>query len=1119
MRFGILGSTRAWRADGAEVPLGGRSRRALLALLLIRPGEVVPYDRLIDVLYGEQPPKNAQHALHSQVSRLRGDGIMVERAATGYRLAVDPGDVDAHRFLRLAEEGRQALDIDPGRAAALLGEALSLWRGPALADLDATHAVPLEERHLAAQEDRIEADLRRGAQRAAIPELGELIDRHPLRERLRGQLMRALSADGRPAEALVAYEQARRLLADELGTDPSPELSGLHQRLLRGELAHLAPPSAQTTPAQPAARPAEQRLTEQGPIGQGPTGQGWAEQNGRSGIPARLTTLVGRAYDLAAVDTLLDSARLVTLLGPGGAGKTRLAVEVAGRRPDACLAELAALTEGADLPRALLAALGIREGGLLGPRSTASDDFFSRLVTVLADRPLLLVLDNCEHLIADTAALAERLLEACPHLRVLATSREPLGITAEHLWPVRPLAEADAVRLFTDRAKAVRPDFVADEAVGEICAAVDGLPLAIELAAARVRTHETRELARRLGTDRFKLLSRGSRTADARHQTLRAVVAWSWELLTEGERAMAARLTVFAGGATAGAAAEVCGLPDAEDLLDSLADKSLVTVTDGRYGMLETIRAFCAEELTGEPSVRRAHASYFLALAERADPHLRAAEQLAWLESLSAEHDNLRTALSWAAEAGDVRLGMRLLAAQSTYLWMRGMRGTATAPAIELLNQAEPDPDLGDAYVLCLLTTASDEAAGELWTRHSAVADAIVSTGEGAREYPILTFLWPMITSAMHAPEATLAVISRAAHSPDPWERAMSRFMWAYSLMARGEHAQAQADLVSALDDLRALGDRWGSMLALDALAMMAGMHGSREVALAHTDEAIALAEELGATEDLADLLCNRGDLNLRAGPAAARADYERAAELARRVGVPTNVASALRGLGDLALEEGDLVRARELYEGALRRSDPGWLRSTGNRVRILLGLGRLAEAAGDRDTARASYRQAVEVAVATGPAPESAGAFESLARLALTDLGAGDRRPDLSTGDRRPDLSTGDRRPDLSAGDGQPGPGDSRAATGGAWMAAKLLGAATVMLGGTHPVTPAAADVSARARAILGEEAYERAWTEGATLTHAQAALLAGVSEAAIAASPLRLISALPGELGVSPR
>ena len=862
---------------------------------------------------------------------------MVERAATGYRLAVDPGDVDAHRFLRLAEAGRQALDADPDRAAAVLGEALSLWRGAALADLDAAHGVPLEERHVATQEDRIEADLRRGAYRATIPELGELIERHPLRERLRGQLMRALSADGRPAEALVVYEQARRLLADELGADPSPELSGLHQSLLRGELARLTP--------QPVPAPAAP-----GPAGQIAVASG---ASGRSGMPVQLTTLVGRAYDLAAVGALLDSARLVTLLGPGGAGKTRLAVEVAGQRPDTCLAELASLTEGAGLPQAVLGALGVREGGLLagpaeplagqasgsaGPAAgSAEPAALSRLIAALAERPLLLVLDNCEHLIEDAAALAERLLAACPQLRILTTSREPLGITAEHLWPVRPLAPADAVRLFADRAAAVRPGFTPDETVERICSALDGLPLAIELAAARMRTHEAPELAERLaGTDRFRLLSRGSRTADARHQTLRAVVAWSWELLTKPERAMAARLTVFSGGATATAAADVCDLPDAEDLLDSLTDKSLVTVTNGRYRMLETIRAFCAEQLADETSVRRAHATYFLGLAQEADPHLRAAEQLDWLESLAAEHDNLHTALRWAAEAGEVRLGMRLLAAQSAYLWMRGMRGTATASAVALLEAAgpAPDPELGDAYVLCLLTVAGGEAAGELWARHSATATAIVSAGEGARAYPVLTFLWPMITAAMHAPEPALAVMTRATKSPDPWERGMARMMWAYSLMARGEYARAQADLISALDALRALGDRWGSMISLDALSWLAGIHGDRATALARTDEAITLAEELGATEDLADLLCNRGDHHLHADPAAAWADYERAAELARRVGVPTNVASALRGLGDVALETGDLFRARELYEEALRRSDPRWLRSTGSRIR-----------------------------------------------------------------------------------------------------------------------------------------------------------------------------------------
>ncbi|MFD1545561.1 BTAD domain-containing putative transcriptional regulator [Nonomuraea guangzhouensis] len=1104
MRFGILGSTRAWRADGGEVPLGGRARRALLALLLIRPGEVVTYDRLIDVLYGEQPPKNAQHALHSQVSRLRGDGIMVERAATGYRLAVDPGDVDAHRFLRLAEAGRQALDADPDRAAALLGEALSLWRGTALADLDPAHAVPLEERHVAAQEDRIEADLRRGAHRVTIPELGELIERHPLRERLRGQLMRALSADGRQAEALVVYEQTRRLLADELGTDPSPDLSDLHQTLLRGELARLTPrptiapgpapvgPTARTPPAATTPGPAGPTATvlataEPTPATPATTGQ-IAVASGGSGMPVRLTTLVGRDYDLAAVGALLDSARLVTLLGPGGAGKTRLAVEVAGQRPDACMAELASLNEGAGLPQAVLGALGVREGGLLGgpteplvgqDAGSADPAALSRLIAALAERSLLLVLDNCEHLIEDVAAFAERLLAACPQLRILATSREPLGITAEHLWPVRPLATPDAVRLFTDRAAAVRPGFTPDETVERICSALDGLPLAIELAAARMRTHEAPELAERLaGTDRFRLLSRGSRTADARHQTLRAVVAWSWELLTEPERAMAARLTVFSGGATATAAAEVCGLPDAEELLDSLADKSLLNVAAGRYRMLETIRAFCAEQLPDETSVRRAHATYFLGLAQKADPHLRAAEQLDWLESLSAEHDNLRTALRWAAEAGEVRLGMRLLAAQSAYLWMRGMRGSTRASAVALLAAAgpAPDPELGDAYVLCLLTVAGGEATGELWARHSAVADAIVSAGEGTREYPVLTFLWPMITAAMHAPEPTLAVLARATTSPDLWERAMARMMWAYSLMARGEYAQAQADLVSALDALRALGDRWGSMISLDALAWLAGIHGDRATALARTDEAIVLAEELDATEDLADLLCNRGDHHLRADPAAARADYERAAELARRVGVPTNVASALRGLGDVALEEGDLVRARELYEEALRRSDPRWLRTTGSRIRLLVGLGRLAAADGDLLAAAAWHRRAIEAALATGAMPECARAFESLARLALLE-------------------------------------------EGGALLSAKLLGAATAVLSGIRLDTPVAADVSAQVRAVLGDEAYERAWNEGSALTHFQAAHLAGVSDAAIASSPLRLIAILPGELGVRPR
>ncbi|MFG6195016.1 BTAD domain-containing putative transcriptional regulator [Nonomuraea sp. JJY05] len=1090
MRFGILGSTMAWRADGGEVPLGGPARRALLALLLLRPGEVVTRDRLVDVLYGDRARGDAVHALHSQVSRLRRDGIAIELTELGYRLLAAPDDIDAHRFLRLAEAGRDAFEGggDPVRAAGLLREALALWRGPAVADLDPEHGAFLEERRLAVLEDRIEADLRRGAHREVAAELGELIERHPLRERLRGQLMRALQADGRPAEALVVFEETRRLLADELGTDPSSELADLHGRLLRGEAVV--------------------------PV--------------RRALPARLTSFVGRDADVAAVSALLGSARLVTLLGPGGAGKTRLAVEVArsiGEPPEGddreptevVLVELApvgavaagagasgadaagagtgttdagtgaagapgapgagtgttdagtgAAGVGVDLAQVVLGALGVRESGLLGGRAIGPGGRFSpvdRLVGALAGRPMLLVLDNCEHVVHEAAELAERLLSACPALRVLATTREPLAITAEHLWPVHPLAPADAVRLFTDRAAAACPGFTPDESVERICAALDGLPLAIELAAARMRTHEAHELAVRLADqDRFSLLSRGSRTADPRHQTLRAVVAWSWELLTDREKTMARRLTAFSGGATATAAAEVCGLADAEDLLDSLAGKSLLQTGGGRYRMLETIRAFCAEQLADEAhTVRRAHAAYFLDLAERSDPHLRGADQLRHLDLLAAEHDNLQAALRWAAASGEVALGMRLLAAQSSYLWMRGMRAAATAPAVALLEAAgpAPDPELGEAYVLCLLSALAGSTGRDAWESHKSWAETMVADGSGARRYPLVTFLWPMITAGSIDPTVALTVLRRAALDGDPWEQAIARFIWAYPQMSAGEFASAEADLTAALDQFRVLGDRWGMALALDGLSWLAGICGDAATAVARVEEAIALAEQLGAEEDLPDLLCNRGDHRIGTDPAGARADYERAAELAGRVGLPTYLASALRGLGDVAVSEGDLARARELYERALRQSDPVWVKSAGNLARLHVGLGRVAEADGDRKAARASYERAVAGAVESGALPETARAFEALAGLAFDD--------------------------------------------GAAEPAATLLGAAVVMRGIELPQEP---EFARRVRAALGEAAYARARRAGAQLSPREALALAGVPDEVIDRSPLSAIA-----------
>lgn len=896
MRFGILGTTRAWRADGSEVPLGGPARRALLAVLIARPGEPVSPESLIDQLYGEQPPKGAKHAIHSQVSRLRGSGLRIEQHDTGYRLDAAREDVDAHEFLRLAQEGRPH-------------EALSLWHGRALADLPTQNgfAAMLEERRLETLETRIEADLAKGVPGLAA-ELTALTAEHPLRERLRALLMRALHAEGRQAEALTAYEDTRRLLADELGADPTPELSRVHEAILRGEVKQRHRP---------------------------------------------ITSFVGRDHDVAGVRDLLGRARLVTLLGPGGAGKTRLSVEVTAHQQDVCFVELASVRDG--IERAVLAALGVRDSSLPGP----AEDPMKRLVAALRERSPLLVLDNCEHLVADVAALAERLLHAHPDLRVLATSREPLGITAEHLWPVRSLAPGDAVRLFTDRAAAVRPGFVPDEAVERICRELDGLPLAIELAAARMRTHEAAELAGRLG-DRFRLLSRGSRTADARHQTLRAVVAWSWDLLLPEERDMAARLTVFTGSATADAAERVCGV-DA-DVLDSLADKSLLEVSGGRYRMLETIRAFCAEQLDGD-EYHRVHATSFADLAERMDPQLRRADQLRRLEELGAEHDNLMGALRWCVEAGEAALGMRLLGALSTYLWMRGLHGSVVAQARALLAMAGQDAAPRD-YVLCsLISGSSDLAAAERYVAEH-------------NWHPLVVYLWPMITAGTGDPGTAIKVVTRGRQSEDPWERACAHLVWGYPRVAAGDFDAAEDEFTSALDGFRALGERWGSAMALDSLSWLADTSGDPAKAFTRIEEALELTEELGADQDVSDLLCNRGDYRIHDDLAGARADYERAAELARRAGSATYLATALRGLADVARLEGDQDRARTLYEQALERIDQQWVRSAGNRVRSLVGLGLVT---GDP----AHFHRALEVAVHSGALPEGARAIEELARLA----------------------------------------------------------------------------------------------------------------------------------------
>ncbi|MEV2270537.1 BTAD domain-containing putative transcriptional regulator [Nonomuraea africana] len=891
MRFDILGPARVLDGAGRPVALGGPRVRALLVLLTAEAGRIVTQEQLIDGLYGAEPPEGAANALQSQVSRLRRalGKDLVEFHPAGYRLAIDPQDVDAHRFERLAAEGRQALRAgDPARAAGRLRQALALWRGAPLADAPLARAAVtrLAELRLAATEDRTQAELELGAHRELVAELRELVAAHPLRERLRVHLMRALYGSGRQAEALAAFEEGRRLLDEELGVEPGAELAAAHLAVLRAD------PSLGPAPA---------------------TG---AAPMSRQGLRAPLTSFVGRAEDLRRVQGLLEEARLLTLIGPGGAGKSRLAAEAATLAPlDVCFVELAPLTDGADVAQAVVDALDLRDSMQPSPDRPATDPA-ARLVTALGERRLLLVLDNCEHLIGAAAALADRLLAACPHLRLLATSREALGITGEAIFPVQPLRlpppgapaalDYPAVRLFADRAAAVLPGFTVEEGgldhVVHICRALDGLPLAIELAAARLRTLPVREVAARLD-DRFRLLARGSRTALPRHQTLRAVVAWSWDLLDESEQAMARRLTVFAGGATLEAAERVCGLP--EEVLSSLVEKSLVEVVGGRYRMLETIRAYCAERLSEAGEVetfRRAHAAYYGELAATADPHLRQAEQLEWLALLDEERDNLNAALRWAVDEGATADGLRLVGSLSCYWWVRGRRAESAAMAAELLAAlgSAPVDGLEEEYAMCVLVAA--------WTAQQP-GDLGPLPYDGAQAFrrEFLNVMLPMFHGPPDDYDMIATMTAEALDGLAPWIRGLSHAGLAFMQQNLGRHEQAWVHFGQSLDYFRELGERWGSTLALSGMSDLAHQQGDYATSVELLGQALSLAEELGAAEDIADYSCRMADSVLRMGELAeAERQYLRVVELAARSGARETLARAHLGLGEVARLRGD---------------------------------------------------------------------------------------------------------------------------------------------------------------------------------------------------------------------
>ncbi|ACV81526.1 transcriptional regulator, winged helix family [Nakamurella multipartita DSM 44233] len=1064
---GILGPLQVQAGDG-PVPIAGTRLRALLTRLAVAAPEPVSVAELVQALWPGEPPGDPTNALQSLVSRVRralGDAARIEQVPGGYRLTVEGAEVDAAVFGELVATGRRELQRDrPAQAQDLLTRALSLWRGEPLADAaDGPYATAtrarLQELRLDAQVDLIEAQLRLGRSADVIADLEQLVATHPLRERLAAQLMRALAATGRQADALAVYERLRDRLAGELGVDPGADTQSVHLAVLRGEIA-----------AEPAVAPAANNPLRR-----------------RTNLRAPLTRLIGRDAQVRRITDLLADGRLVTVVGPGGAGKTRLAQEVgrtdAAARPDGVwLVELASVTEPKGIGPAMIGALGLLDTRAVDRRSDrAARDSIEYLIDVLAEADCLLVLDNCEHLVAAVADLVDALLAASPRLRVLATSREPLGIVGESLCLVPPLglppvgataAEAagyPAVRLLVERGHAVTSEFEVSpatvEAVVEIVRRLDGLPLAIELAAARLRVMPVGEIAARL-SDRFRLLTGGSRTALPRHRTLRAVVEWSWELLRPAERLLAERLAVFPAGATPAAAAAVCGdarLPgtDVADLMLSLVDKSLLTVTGGsvvRYRMLETIREYGVERLAdrGEAAAARAaHARYYAALAGRTDPLLRTGEQLAAIAALNDERDNIVAAVHYLADSADPadrRAALALVLHMSWYWQMTGATAEASGLlAVAMAATADDEQDPLRPWAQALLTLV-DTFAGV--GASSAMADFRAESGRIARALltagppPSSWFAMVPTMLALFANDADLVAQAAASSwATDPWTRAalaMGRALFAEN---EGRPADMRADIDLALAGFEAIGDRWGQSSVLSSRGNLRATSGDIDGGIADYERALTLSRELGAAEDEAMIQLRLAGLLMRAG------DLRRAQDLVAQVHDPLDertpgfdrrlFAAGMQAM--ISLLAGDLAGAQA--QATQLRGD--WQRRGADPLQshavafVVAATAVVAVHAGDVDTAVADVRTGYPIALRTEDMPVVATLGVAVAWVA--------------------------------------------AAVGHPDRAAVALGASARLRGSDDPGDPVVARLIARLRGDLGE-AYAEHYGRGGALTRAGA-------------------------------
>jgi predicted ATPase/DNA-binding SARP family transcriptional activator/Tfp pilus assembly protein PilF len=864
VQFRILGPIQAV-LDDEPAPLGAPKQRGLLALLLVNRRRVVTAEQLIDGLWGETPPASALQSLQVYVHGLRRalGGERIETAGRGYRVVVGEDELDLDRFERTLERGRAALEAGrPDDAADDLREALAVWRGSALADLPeeirrAAEAERLEELRLTALELRYDAELACGRHDAVVAELEALTAEHEYRERFLQQRMLALYRCGRQADALEVYREARGVLAEDLGLDPSPALQELERAILRQDPS-LDAPEAPTRSTQP--------------------------------LPVPPTPLVGRRLELASVSALFrdEGARLVTLTGAGGTGKTRLGLAVAHElepelRDGALFVGLAQVSDPELLVSTIAEALEVREGG----RNLAEG-----VIEHLGERRMLLVLDNFEQILSAAPFVGE-LLAAAPRLWILATSRAPLRLAAEREYPVPPfdtpdaglpfemLVKTDAVRLFAARAQAVDPGFELDTAsapeVARVCGQLDGLPLAIELAAARAKLLAPAEILERLEREPH-MLPPGPRDAPARQRTLAATIQWSYDLLGTNERVTFERLGVFSGGCTLEAAEGVCDV--SLESLGMLVDNNLLRRRDGRFTMLETVRHFAVERLeeAGAAKLRRRHAEWLTDLAETMAWQTTVAGEDAtvWLDRIQPEHDNIRAALAWSLDEA-VELALRLASSLRLFWEVRGHFSEGGRWLDEALARAD---DVDPAVRLRALS-----ASGTIAFRLGNVAlsqERWESALEIARE--LGDDLWIA---------RLLSDLGTAAAGREDYDTAVPLL-------------EESAALFRELDVPSRLGTVLGN------LGHIAAERGDYARAIEVTEEGLTL--ESSHKQNAAISTYNLGSHNLHAGNLEqAREWLERAVALTFELGYKEVMAYALASYVQLCLLEGDATRAAHL--------------------------------------------------------------------------------------------------------------------------------------------------------------------------------------------------------------